>query len=45
VSNFSTAEKEAIREKLEPIVSKLKQEIGPDTVDAVLKAAKDAQSS
>ncbi|WP_255474875.1 TRAP transporter substrate-binding protein [Pusillimonas sp. ANT_WB101] len=45
VSTFSTAQKEVIREKLEPIVSGLKKDIGPETVEAILAAAKKASDS
>lgn len=44
VSQFSTEEKEAIREKLEPIVTELKGKIGTETVNAILAEAKKAQA-
>ena len=43
VSRFSPEEKEKIRATLEPIVSKLRESIGPDTVDGITKAAQAAQ--
>lgn len=43
VSKFSPEEKEKIRTTLEPIVAKLRTEIGPETVDEVMQAAKNAQ--
>jgi TRAP-type C4-dicarboxylate transport system substrate-binding protein len=43
VSKFSPEEKEKIRTTLEPIVAKLRTEIGPETVDEVMQAAKKAQ--
>lgn len=43
VSKFSAEEKEKIRTTLEPIVAKLRTEIGPETVDEVMQAAKNAQ--
>lgn len=43
VARFSPEEKEKIRATLEPIVTKLRTEIGPETVDAVMAAAKNAQ--
>lgn len=43
VSRFSLEEKEKIRTTLEPIVAKLRMEIGPDTVDGIMKAAQAAQ--
>lgn len=43
VSKFSTEEKEKIRTTLEPIVARLRTEIGPETVDEVMQAAKKAQ--
>jgi tripartite ATP-independent transporter DctP family solute receptor len=43
VSRFSPEEKEKIRTVLEPIVAKLRTEIGPETVDEVMQAAKNAQ--
>lgn len=43
VSRFSPEEKEKIRTTLEPIVAKLRTEIGPDTVDGIMKAAQAAQ--
>ncbi|WP_237173073.1 TRAP transporter substrate-binding protein [Paracandidimonas lactea] len=45
VSSFSPAEKEKIREKLAPIVSGLKAQIGVETVDAVMEAAKKAEQA
>ncbi|MBF6615678.1 TRAP transporter substrate-binding protein [Pollutimonas thiosulfatoxidans] len=44
VSQFSTAEKEAIRDKLEPILADLKVKIGAPTVDAILAEAKKGES-
>lgn len=43
VSRFSPEEKEKIRTTLDPIVAKLRMEIGPDTVDGIMKAAQAAQ--
>lgn len=43
VSRFSPEEKEKIRVTLEPIVAKLRTEIGPDTVDGIVQAAQAAQ--
>ena len=45
VTEFSPEEKEKIRETLEPIVTKLRDQIGPDTVDSVMNAAKQASAS
>lgn len=45
VSVFSPEEKEAMRTKLEPVLSKLRDEIGPETVDGINQAAKEAQAS
>ncbi|HEX7387356.1 MAG TPA: TRAP transporter substrate-binding protein [Castellaniella sp.] len=42
VAEFSPEEKERIRETLKPIVEKLRINIGPDTVDSVMSAAKQA---
>lgn len=43
VARLSTEEKEKIRTTLEPIVAKLRTQIGPETVDGVMQAAKAAQ--
>lgn len=43
VSEFSTAEKEKIREELAPVLADLKVKIGEQTVDAVLAEAKKGQ--
>ncbi|WP_353150071.1 TRAP transporter substrate-binding protein [Pollutimonas bauzanensis] len=44
VSEFSTAEKEKIREDLAPILADLKVKIGEPTVDAILAEAKKGQA-
>jgi len=42
VAEFSPEEKTRIRETLKPIVEKLRTNIGPDTVDSVMNAARQA---
>ncbi|HUG56799.1 MAG TPA: TRAP transporter substrate-binding protein [Candidimonas sp.] len=44
VSEFSTDEKEKIREHLAPVLADLKVKIGEPTVDAILAQAKEAQT-
>src|SRR5439155_1343988 len=45
VSEFSTEEREKIREKVAPIVESLKAKIGAETVNGVLEAAKKASNT
>ncbi|WP_148274610.1 TRAP transporter substrate-binding protein [Advenella kashmirensis] len=45
VAEFSTEEKEKIREKVAPIVESLKAKIGTETVEGVLEAAKKASGA
>ncbi|MGB3275855.1 MAG: TRAP transporter substrate-binding protein [Castellaniella sp.] len=43
IDTFSAAEKQIIRDKVKPVVEELRDAIGPDTIDAVVKAAAEAQ--